>query len=159
MQSAFVSIHAPRAGGDEWLDSDPADRDVSIHAPRAGGDLIWTDVSETNLPFQSTPPARGATPPNGLTYGDLARVSIHAPRAGGDDERWPHLDEAMVSIHAPRAGGDWRFVSTAGVETVSIHAPRAGGDPREETDRWPLNCFNPRPPRGGRPEARRARCR
>ena len=44
---------------------DPAiwqsDGTISIHAPREGGDVPLTSRWFTGLPFQSTPPARGAT--------------------------------------------------------------------------------------------------
>ena len=61
----------------------------------------------TNSKFQSTPPARGATP--NLFYLSLMdNISIHAPREGGDcstpaSERRSH----RISIHAPREGGDY----------------------------------------------------
>ena len=79
----LVSIHAPRAGGDENAVNTVISGTVSIHAPRAGGDFgvagctgagvrfnprpprggrhrSLVAVDETHL-FQSTPPARGAT--------------------------------------------------------------------------------------------------
>ena len=79
-----ISIHAPRAGGDEKIPPDVmADVDfnprppcggrqvarrahtriinISIHAPRAGGDLRRRLMSNMAKAFQSTPPVRGAT--------------------------------------------------------------------------------------------------
>ena len=57
-----VSIHAPREGSDY---RDVVRRDVvyhvSIHAPREGSDGIEAFVKIVSRPFQSTPPARGAT--------------------------------------------------------------------------------------------------
>ena len=43
MDGTFISIHAPREGGDAqgkicWDNS----RDISIHAPREGGDSVQT---------------------------------------------------------------------------------------------------------------------
>ena len=57
-----ISIHAPREGGDNgWLASNQHIR-ISIHAPREGGDgARWLRIASKRL-FQSTPPARGATP-------------------------------------------------------------------------------------------------
>ena len=40
-------------------------------------------VSALAIKFQSTPPARGATPLKG-DFIHLIKVSIHAPRTGGD---------------------------------------------------------------------------
>ncbi len=40
LQQLWVSIHAPRAGGDHWPCSPRSPGPVSIHAPRAGGDLF-----------------------------------------------------------------------------------------------------------------------
>ena len=80
----LVSIHAPRAGGDgEEGSEDDRWTNVSIHAPRAGGDLATYAAWMLSDAFQSTPPARGATGmPIGV--GVVRGVSIHAPRAGGD---------------------------------------------------------------------------
>ena len=51
--------------------------------PPRGGRLALYDGVTSPLQFQSTPPARGATP---LTYDAFCEVyiSIHAPREGGD---------------------------------------------------------------------------
>ena len=77
--------------------------------------------------FQSTRPARGATPQQ-LVRGRRRLVSIHAPRAGrdADYQRGPYSEQ--VSIHAPRAGrdGGHRYHDRRG--DVSIDAPRAGRD-------------------------------
>ena len=59
----------------------------------------------TCLLFQSTPPARGATP---AVYDDSLSyyISIHAPREGGDSGELTSLGNLNISIHAPREGGD-----------------------------------------------------
>ena len=57
----YISIHAPREGGDDTMCQSILPLSISIHAPREGGD---TPQSENGLQasiFQSTPPARGAT--------------------------------------------------------------------------------------------------
>ena len=56
---------------------------ISIHAPRAGGDQDYIDALAELGVFQSTPPVRGATPPETNIRGPQG-ISIHAPRAGGD---------------------------------------------------------------------------
>ena len=55
--------------------------------------------------FQSTPPARGATP-RLLRFWVLVEISIHAPREGGDAVQAPDDLRCVISIHAPREGGD-----------------------------------------------------
>ena len=127
----FISIHAPREGGDERPAGQHGRRGISIHAPREGGDA-WRS-------------SRG-----GGHY-----ISIHAPREGGD-ARTHGKPQALVniSIHAPREGGDttWtssedlpaQFQSTppargatevgnfgGGAHRISIHAPREGGDRKD----------------------------
>ena len=87
------------------------------------GFLTWW----ATMPFQSTPPARGAT----------ARVRS--------------LMELMrISIHAPREGGDYVFAASNKTAAISIHAPREGGDCTGRYIARPCRHFNPRPPRGGR---------
>ena len=79
-----ISIHAPRAGGDEdvyvWREDGAhfnprppcggrhvlgnrhdGGRNISIHAPRAGGDPEQRAIRARQARFQSTPPVRGAT--------------------------------------------------------------------------------------------------
>ena len=77
--------------------------------------------------FQSTPPARGATPP-----------SRGRPAA------------LPISIHAPREGGDGALGTTMTIRMISIHAPREGGDHNCGVHGCAILHFNPRPPRGGR---------
>ena len=56
---------------------------ISIHAPREGGDREVFFMSNIDKQFQSTPPARGATPGTPTPSGTFG-ISIHAPREGGD---------------------------------------------------------------------------
>ena len=58
----LISIHAPREGGDAHAVHDLIQRGISIHAPREGGDILGTCIIFYKFGFQSTPPARGATP-------------------------------------------------------------------------------------------------
>ena len=81
--AGIISIHAPREGGDLGVNKMVKIRVISIHAPREGGDhtppgvlsyqhnfnprpprggRLPSMISQHGLPpFQSTPPARGAT--------------------------------------------------------------------------------------------------
>ena len=130
--------------------------------------------------FQSTPPARGATDnqirrlhkqkhfnPRPREGGDIVDkllsdmrkiISIHAPREGGDDHRGKDLPcRSPISIHAPREGGDAAGRSYIPHQAISIHAPREGGDAGPVLVLCVQRNFNPRPPRGGRPQGRYAR--
>ena len=73
--SMFVSIHAPRAGGDLIVGAMRIGFRVSIHAPRAGGDL--RDSVDVNM----------------------EAVSIHAPRAGGDITCRKQLHALQIACH------------------------------------------------------------
>ena len=80
--------------------------------------------------FQSTPPAGGATQvPSRAPL--IIRVSIHAPRGGSD-----HINASIQDA----------------ADVVSIHAPRGGSDLILNPSTPSLLCFNPRPPRGERPD-------
>ena len=131
--------------------------------------LVFSDAL-----FQSTPPARGATPcrvnPNTNTKG----ISIHAPREGGDHHCAYYIKNLGISIHAPREGGDFiiakaiivhqRFQSTppargatalttfplSTAKAFQSTPPARGGDSTERKSSSKIQYFNPRPPRGGR---------
>ena len=80
----FISIHAPRAGGDP--DAHILLRIVQDFNPRppCGGRRLIGVMTIHLMEFQSTPPVRGAT--SGMWDYDvfILGISIHAPRAGGD---------------------------------------------------------------------------
>ena len=168
---------------------------ISIHAPREGGDHFTDDKHGPPVIFQSTPPARGATNCQGIPVA-LNSISIHAPREGGDVTDFGGIRESTaISIHAPREGGDqphyhlyqtplyfnprpprggrlwfdslrkmyYLFQSTPPArgatyqhpsclypQLISIHAPREGGDIYRLSMFTGEGYFNPRPPRGGR---------
>ena len=147
-----VSIHAPRAEGDasgSWPGG--TTRGFNPRPPRGGRRPGRGDVRGADL-FQSTPPARRATPAP-FPRSERAPVSIHAPRAEGDtvhrvagqrDQRFQSTPPARrATAVAPRLPPSRLFQSTpparratfigcsAGwTSTVSIHAPRAEGDRR-----------------------------
>ena len=58
---------------------------ISIHAPREGGDDYQTVDDGNDTVFQSTPPARGATTLATIINQQIF-ISIHAPREGGDSK-------------------------------------------------------------------------
>ena len=78
---------------------------ISIHAPARGATICKSSSDGFIFLFQSTPPARGATP-NGRSCHILGYISIHAPREGGDAIHLLLKLIEDISIHAPREGGD-----------------------------------------------------
>ena len=100
--------------------------------PPRGGRLssIWND-NLFNLKFQSTPPARGATPPNRCGHPSTQFQST-PPARGATKTRLLKIAKQKISIHAPREGGDIDFDAIKkGTMDISIHAPREGGDSPE----------------------------
>ena len=80
-------------------------------------------------------------------------ISIHAPREGGDGVDLIEAAFGDISIHAPREGGDVVDMAKMPFRMISIHAPREGGDLHNVHPFLPIFFyFNPRPPRGGRPQ-------
>ena len=130
--------------------------EVSIHAPRARGDQS-TEPLLTFRGFQFTPLVRGATSTRRAVM-CMVEVSIHAPRARGDrppasrspPERFNSRPscEGRRAIDAPAASVTFQFTplvrgatesATAAVPgRVSIHAPRARGD---ASGTWQANCL------------------
>ena len=129
VQGYTISIHAPRAGCDDFMRVyDGKNYRISIHAPRAGCDAVCPRAAF-----------------------DVWIISIHAPRAGCDVERAGVHRNAKISIHAPRAGCDdvVHVFSFFGL-TISIHAPRAGCDHTSNAVFVSNSHFNPRTPCGVR---------
>ena len=101
--------------------------------------------------FQSTLPARGATPGRMEDPHDL-QISIHAPRTGSDKKKGFKRCRLDISIHAPRTGSDRQrkirdFISPRFQSTL----PARGATERTMAL---ANCqtdFNPRSPHGERP--------
>ena len=126
----YISIHAPREGGDKTAAVAAQKKSISIHAPREGGDLTYRfTASVSPVRFQSTPPARGATG-HLKSLSTVRNISIHAPREGGDN---------LICICSSIVD---KFQSTPPARGATVlHTLR----PHE-----PQRDFNPRPPRGGR---------
>ena len=77
---------------------------ISIHAPREGGDGLCAALGVPFVEFQSTPPARGATWRR-LSSRSKSSISIHAPREGGDLDG---MGDLRILVHfnprPPRGG-------------------------------------------------------
>ena len=150
-------------------------RYISIHAPREGSDETLQSFLKGNYEFLSTLPARGATssatipaavrirdfyprsprgerPHHSRSRGATCFISIHAPREGSDRPSLPAPRPTMqflstlpargatgvfygfrlhilpISIHAPREGSDRTGCKFGQRRRISIHAPREGSD-------------------------------
>ena len=169
----FISIHAPRTGSDRIQHFVPAIAEISIHAPRTGSDclLIAAQVViggfQSTLPargatpactaerwngqFQSTLPARGATPtPTGWISTAKFQSTLPARGATCGGRVWVLPDEE-ISIHAPRTGSD--DIITAGRDDACDFNPRSPHGERHvlhADGRSHLRDFNPRSPHGER---------
>ena len=168
----YISIHAPREGGDSSSSSSkPRSLYFNPRPPRGGRheSRIRPCVNENFNPrpprggrpcthgagrlkggFQSTPPARGATKSR-RNHSKKLNISIHAPREGGDGVSVCRFAISCYFNPRPPRGGRHALDRNGSILLyISIHAPREGGD-GVSVCRFAISCyFNPRPPRGGR---------
>ena len=168
-----ISIHAPRAGGDDrdairrgrrkdfnprppcggrhQRDHGPAaETGISIHAPRAGGDLIISQAVTFTADFNPRPPCGGRR--RGFCF--LRSTPRHfnpRPPCGGRrlQRRFAAMRKRFQST-PPVRGATKNIMEIAILASISIHAPRAGGDPLRLLGPPPPHHFNPRHPCGGR---------
>ena len=169
-----ISIHALREEGDSssvpflYLLTDFNPR------PPRGGRLFSGPVMLLPYQFQSTPSARRATKEERLRA-NLSQISIHALREEGDMLLW-WAPSGMKNFNPrpPRGGrpiarhclaSTTKFQSTPSARRatradegrlvdreISIHALREEGDAHGASCWMRHRYFNPRPPRGGRPQ-------
>ena len=146
-----ISIHAPREGCDGTRRrAGTSCSTISIHAPREGcdpGSLERLTAPE----FQSTHPARGATPLRPPAP-PPTWISIHAPREGCDEVRKRESRARRISIHAPREGCDGNAGRRPGFACLYFNprTPRGVRPPNLQHSFPGLGYFNPRTPRGVR---------
>ena len=101
-----ISIHAPRTGSDDNLQSVCVICHISIHAPRTGSDLAYERFVR-----------------------DLMHISTHAPRTGSDGNSKRQIrhgaDFNPRSPHGERHAAQCAKKNDVGIST---HAPRTGSD-------------------------------
>ena len=124
---------------------------ISIHAPREGGDFFFLYLYANLVKFQSTPPARGAT--MFLRRGPVKlKISIHAPREGGDNQfKVRKQGTHRFQSTPPARGATCLFLLLILSHGIFQSTPPARG--ATITPKRPMTIyghFNPRPPRGGR---------
>ena len=153
LSSIKISIHAPREGGDDVLQCvGGLAHLISIHAPREGGRRRCSPLRPRSYHFNPRPP-RGGRPTPPRTANPCYEFQS-TPPARGATAPYDGFDlDPGISIHAPREGGDnVSFASTA-YTPISIHAPREGGDGTGYKFYWDNITFQSTPP------ARGATCR
>ena len=128
-QEREISIHALREGSDWWGTGRRCP--AAYFNPRSPrGERRARNIDGPNgWEFQSTLSARGATslPRKKAVHGF---ISIHALREGSDYRTFQGVEEAIISIHALREGSDGWFLC------YKVY----------------YQDFNPRSPRGERPQ-------
>ena len=152
LYSVAISIHALREEGDTKSHGfNEKQNDFNPRPPRGGRLLAHHHTVEQSL-FQSTPSARRATRGRQSTA-EIVVISIHALREEGD------LNNIIISIsHTKFQSTPSARRATVGsvgnvqFSCISIHALREEGDGRSLKSYSTSSDFNPRPPRGGRPE-------
>ena len=131
---------------------------ISIHAPRKGCDPRGRDAVKFVSKFQSTHPARGATPASGTGFPTFEHFNPRTPqgvrlerlyeRIAAENNFNPRTPQGVrryhppflsqpdnISIHAPRKGCDRGRHADRRGERISIHAPRKGCDSMPRTSR------------------------
>ncbi len=123
-----ISIHAPREGGDGGGDVPIIHKgNFNPRPPRGGRRIPAADLSACR-PFQSTPPARGATLLEVNKMVKIRIISIHAPREGGDGHITQNSgNNRLISIHAPREGGDFNVLKIKPTIALFQSTPPARG--------------------------------
>ena len=102
---------------------------ISIHAPREGGDPCIRRHTSASSHFNPRPP-RGGRPDFANAQYDVVDISIHAPREGGDTPLRDVPTVLGISIHAPREGGDCRAFRHCRRRRYFNPRPPRGGRPR-----------------------------
>ena len=144
----IISIHAPRAGGDDLRVRSGHRMGISIHAHHAGGDLQILRPKGLDDRISIHAPMRGATPIFDKSIKQLAFQST--PPCGGRHTICKLKTIARYFNPRPRAGGDINcyYLPPYAVEFQST--PPCGGRPQQPLHRPPAPAFQSTPPCGGR---------
>ena len=123
---------------------------ISIHAPREGGDALGRGLLRLLTPFQSTPPARGATCGQVICTDRCFLFQSTPPARGAtpDDKRIPSRP-THFNPRPPRGGRLNNNTIAMTKLYISIHAPREGGDALCMAQTLPKMIFQSTPPARG----------
>ena len=144
----------PRGGRHDSFTPELVYETISIHALREEGDESWSAASEAIFKFLSTPSARRAT--GFVFFHGAAPFNFYPrpPRGGRRCRCALVVVGELISIHALREEGDDNGFADTLLTDISIHALREEGDSPAPGTSCTQRNFYPRPPRGGRHEAR-----
>ena len=146
-----ISIRAPREGSDDSeADQILCEDDFNPRSPRGERHHIRAVQQPRPAVFQSTLPARGATPdqPGG---GYRAPFQSTLPARGATGREHSQPDIADISIHAPREGSDQLSVGRPRRrQRFQSTLPARGATTQSAAHRAGRSDFNPRSPRGER---------
>ena len=123
-----VSIHAPRAGCDQFKQMNEMQDKMFQFTHPVRGATIEQAQEEQRAEFQFTHPVRGATYTGVPMFSQINKFQFTHPVRGATEHGATAKLEGDVSIHAPRAGCDLLTMGLPSSSSVSIHAPRAGCD-------------------------------
>ena len=125
---SYISIHAPRAGNDSFLDRFSLMSEYFNPRSPCGERPIFAPTLNFLVQFQSTLPVRGATVEGHESFAIATDFNPRSP-CGERPPCMPYfVTSQRISIHAPRAGSDGFSADPEPLEIISIHAPRAGSD-------------------------------
>ena len=115
----------------------------------------YAPICSSSNRFQSTLPARGATPVHSLQE-KRQMISIHAPRTGSDaDVVARRKQRQKFQSTLPARGATAATARNVDNGVISIHAPRTGSDGQSADGQGNIRHFNPRSPHGERRKTRR----
>ncbi len=154
MEATRFNPRRPRGRRPQRSTNERQGHPVSIHAARAGGDVVHLRHFVGTV-FQSTPPARAATPSTSSGFRPCPKFQSTPPARAATLASNIRFRPVDVSIHAARAGGDGRTRSYRPRRSGFQSTPpaRAATAPAVSSSICP-RCFNPRRPRGRRLEHR-----
>ena len=148
----FQSTHPARGATDKYSSAYPHLLRFQSTHPARGATIKGGNIFLCHRLFQSTHPARGATGEAYRPVGHIHRcISIHAPREGCDwaGLPWP-IPTAVISIHAPREGCDAPFAKRQYHQRYFNPRTPRGVRPQTLASSFFIAHFNPRTPRGVR---------
>ena len=155
---AYFNPRSPHGERPRQRVTPPNAKGISIHAPRTGSDIVFNGPIIGTIKFQSTLPARGATPPHPLLPHPQKTFQSTLPARGATPSTAiPYADALRFQSTLPARGATYYTIVNLFCQYISIHAPRTGSDPRSRCRGAASWDFNPRSPHGERrQEARRS---
>ena len=148
-----ISIHALREESDQTCSARSSAGYHFNPRPPRGERRILSSTSIRFGQFQSTPSARRATRKRARCSGARPYFNPRPPRGGRLALALDGREILHISIHALREEGDARLYVTLAAHPKFQSTPSARrATCSAQTDRLDHANFNPRPPRGGRPD-------